>query len=163
MQTIVKPLESAGHDGITLVSGNSAVRRCFLILAAYIGDYPEQILVSLVKTGTCPICPPPQNNISNWDSILEPCDAQKITEAVNAIDKGAMAFTKACAEAGIKPVQCIFWKNLPYINIYCSITPDILHQLYQGLLKHLIRWIQAVCGDTEVDAWCCCLPLNHHI
>ena len=84
-------------------------------------------------------------------------------EALNAIDKGAAEFTKACANAGIKPVQCIFWKNLPYIDIYCSITPDILHQLYQGVLKHLIGWIWAVCGDAEVDARCCCLPPNHHI
>ncbi|KAF8810553.1 hypothetical protein BYT27DRAFT_7016097, partial [Phlegmacium glaucopus] len=130
MQTIVKPLESAGRDGIMLVSGDGATRRCFPILAAYVGDYPEQILVSLVKTGTCPICPALRNDIGNWDSVLEPRDAQKITEALNAIDKGAAEFTKACANAGIKPVQCVFWKNLPYVDIYRSITPDILHQLF---------------------------------
>ena len=163
MQTIVKPLERAGRDGIILVSGDGAARRCFPILAAYVGDYPEQILVSLVKTGTCPICPAPRNDIGNWDSILEPRDAQKITEALNAIDKGATEFTKACANAGIKPVQCIFWKNLPYVDIYRSITPDILHQLYQGLLKHLIGWIRAICGDAEIDARCRRLPPNHHI
>jgi len=108
MQMIIKPLERAGHDGIILVSGDGAVRRCFPILAAYIGDYPEQILVLLVKTGTCPICPAPQNEIGNWESILEPRNAQKITEALNAIDKGAAEFTKVCADAGIKPVQCVF-------------------------------------------------------
>ena len=163
MQSILKPLESAGRDGIILVSGDGAARRCFPILAAYIGDYPEQILVSLVKTGTCPICPALRNDIGNWDSILEPRDTQKVTEALNAIDKGAAEFTKSCANAGIKPVQCVFWKNLPYVNIYRSITPDILHQLYQGLLKHLIGWIRAVCGDAEVDARCRRLPPNHHI
>ncbi|KAF8801229.1 hypothetical protein BYT27DRAFT_7262263 [Phlegmacium glaucopus] len=84
-------------------------------------------------------------------------------EALNAINKGAAKFTKVCANAGIKPVQCVLWKNLPYVNIYHSITPDILHQLYQGLPKHLIGWIQAVCGDAEVDAWCHHLPPNHHI
>ena len=84
-------------------------------------------------------------------------------EALNAIDKGAAEFTKACANAGIKPVQCIFWKNLPYVDIYRSITPNILYQLYQGVLKHLIGWIRAVCGDAEVDAQCRRLPPNHHI
>jgi len=59
--------------------------------------------------------------------------------------------------------SAFFWKNLPYVDIYHSITPDILHQLYQGLLKHLIGWIQAICGDAEIDARCCCLPPNHHI
>ncbi|EDR06040.1 uncharacterized protein LACBIDRAFT_329283 [Laccaria bicolor S238N-H82] len=117
MQTIVKPLERAGHDGIILISGDGAARRCFPILAAYVGDYPEQVLVSLVKTGTCPICPAPRDEIGDWDSILEPRDAQNVIEALNAIDKGATEFMKACADAGIKPVQCVFWKNLPYIDI----------------------------------------------
>ncbi|KIJ89870.1 hypothetical protein K443DRAFT_117413 [Laccaria amethystina LaAM-08-1] len=126
MQTIIKPLERAGRDGIILISGDGAARRCFPILAAYVGDYPEQVLVTLVKTGTCPICPAPRDEIGDWESILEPRDAQKITEALNAVDKGATEFMKACANA----VQCVFWKNLPYVNIYRSITPDILHQLF---------------------------------
>ena len=163
MQTIIKPLEHAGHDGIVLISGDGAARRCFPILAAYVGDYLEQVLASLVKTGTCPICPAPRDEIGEWESILEPRDTQKILEALDAINKGATEFTKACANAGIKPVQCVFWKNLPYVDIYHSITPDILHQLYQGLLKHLIGWIQAVCGDAEIDAQCRRLPPNHHI
>ena len=163
MQVVVKPLENAGRHGILLVSGDGSVRRCFPILAAYVGDYPEQVLVSLVKTGNCPICPAPRDDIGEWESNLEPHDTQKIIDALNAIDKGAAEFTKACADAGIKPVQCVFWKNLPFVDIYRLITPDILHQLYQGLLKHLIAWIRAACGDAEIDARCCRFPPNHHI
>jgi len=163
MQYIVKPMESAGRDGILLVSGDGAVRRCFPILAAYVGDYPEQMLVALVKNGNCPICPAPRENIGDWESKLEPRDTQKIIEALNSVDRGATEFSKACAEAGIKPVQCVFWKNLPFVDIYRSITPDILHQLYQGILKHLISWIRAACGDAEIDARCRRLPPNHHI
>ncbi|KAF8815656.1 hypothetical protein BYT27DRAFT_7224873 [Phlegmacium glaucopus] len=150
MQVVVKPLESAGRNGIILISGDGAVRRCFPILTTYVGDYPEQVLVSLVKTGNCPICPAPRDNIDDWETL-------------NAIDKGAAEFTKACANAGIKPVQCVFWKNLPFVDIYRSITPNILHQLYQGLLKHLIAWIRATCGDAEIDARCRRFPPNHHI
>ena len=145
------------------MSGDNSVRKIFPILATYVGDYPEQVMVSLVKTGNCPICPALCNKIDNWESNLKPHDTHKIIEMFNTIDKGAAEFTKACADAGIKPVQCMFWKNLPFVSIYHSITPDILHQLYQGLLKHLILWIQAVCGDAEIDAWCCCLLPNHHI
>ena len=163
MQTMVKPLEHAGHEGIILVSGDGAVRRCFPILAAYVGDYLEQILVSLVKTGMCPICPAPRDEIGNWESILEPHNTQKIIDALNTIDKGATEFTKACANVEIQPVQCVFWKNLPYVDIYHSTTPNILHQLYQGLLKNVIGWVWAVCGDAEIDAQCHHLPPNHHI
>lgn len=163
MQYILKPLERAGRHGIALTSGDGATRLCFPILAAYVGDYPEQILVGLVKNGECPICPAPRLEIEDWDSVLEPRNTEEIIEALNSIEKGASEFAKACADAGIKPVQCVFWKNLPYVDIYRSITPDILHQLYQGLLKHLISWIRAICGDAKIDARCRRLPPNHHI
>ena len=156
-------MESARHDRILLVSGDGAVGRCFPILVAYVGDYPEQTLVMLVKTSNCPICPAPCENIGDWESKLEPCDTQKIIDVLNSVDRGATKFSKACAKARIKPIQCVFWKNLPFINIYHSITPDILHQLYQGILKHLISWIWAACGDAEIDAKCHHLPPNHHI
>ncbi|PPQ81967.1 hypothetical protein CVT26_004198 [Gymnopilus dilepis] len=152
------------HENITIVSiiissdktqltqfRDGALRRCYSILAAYVGDYPEQILVGLVKNGRCPICPAPPDKLQDLDSILEPLSMESILQALNTIDEGAAEFVKACSEAGIKPVQCVFWKNLPFVYIYHSITPDILHQLYQGLLKHLILWIRAICGDAEID------------
>ena len=114
MQVIVKPLESAGCHGIILVSGDDSVRKCFPILATYVGDYLEKVMVSLVKTGNCPICPALHDEIDKWKSNIEPHDTHKIIEVLNAIDKGAAEFTKACADAEIKPVQCVFWKNLPF-------------------------------------------------
>ena len=59
--------------------------------------------------------------------------------------------------------SAFFWKNLPFVDIYRSIMPDILHQLYQGLLKHLIVWIRAAVGDAKIDARCHRFPPNHHI
>ena len=70
MQSILKPLEKARREGIELVNGDGTVRRCYPILAAYVGDYPEQVLVSIVKSGNCPICPAPRDDIGNWDDIL---------------------------------------------------------------------------------------------
>jgi Plavaka transposase len=110
MQYIVKPLERARKDGIILTSGDGATRQCFPILAAYVGDYYEQILVGLIIKGECPICPAPCDKIGNRESVmvLEPRNTDKVIAALNFIDKGASEFTKACASAGIKPVQCIF-------------------------------------------------------
>ncbi|KAJ7310826.1 hypothetical protein DFH08DRAFT_918220 [Mycena albidolilacea] len=53
--------------------------------------------------------------------------------------------------------------SLPYTNIFRSISPDILHQLYQGIIKHLIVWLIECCGEAEIDARCRRLPLNHNI
>ena len=144
--------QTFGRDGINLINGDGAVRWCYPILAAYVGDYPEQLLVSIVKFGNCPICPAPCEDMEDWDNILEPHNTGGIITALNSVTQGATKFTKACADEGIKPVQCVFWRDLPFINIYSSIMPNILHQLFQGILKHLILWICMACGDAEVDA-----------
>lgn len=44
-----------------------------------------------------------------------------------------------------------FWKDFPYTNIHRAITPDVLHQLYQGVLKHLVEWCQAILGAKVLD------------
>ncbi|EGO02616.1 hypothetical protein SERLA73DRAFT_47378, partial [Serpula lacrymans var. lacrymans S7.3] len=31
-----------------------------------------------------------------------------------------------------------FWTGFPHCNIHIAITPDILHQLYQGVFKHMV-------------------------
>src|SRR6266545_5096774 len=62
-----------------------------------------------------------------------------------------------------KPVIEPFWINLPYSHIFRSIMPDVLHQLYQGVLKHLIGWITTAIGAAEVDARCHRMPPNHNI
>ncbi|PPQ77052.1 hypothetical protein CVT24_009600 [Panaeolus cyanescens] len=163
MHQILQPLESAGCDGIVLTSGDGLTRRCYPILAAYPGDYPEQTLVALVKNGQCPVCPADRNEIGEWDSKQSPRSTKNVIRALRKSRKGAREFTKACKEHGVKPVQSVFWKDLPHVDIYRAITPDLLHQLYQGVFKHLISWIREACGDAEIDARCRRLPPNHHI
>jgi hypothetical protein len=56
---------------------------------------------------------------------------------LDSFDNNPGDFLKTCKEAGIKPVVDPFSKEVPYANVYRSITPDILHQLYQGVLKQV--------------------------
>lgn len=184
MSRIVEPLEVAGVDGIAVVSGDGIVRRGHPVLAVYVGDYPEQVLVTLVKTGTCPSCPVAHDDLGTDAEMPELEDMEDddedegdggggngggfrdlaaILEALDTLDEGPTIFKRACEDAGVKPIQRPFWQNLPYANIYRSITPDILHQLYQGVLKHLLAWLRTICGDAEIDARCRRLPPNHNI
>ncbi|KDR76056.1 hypothetical protein GALMADRAFT_225772 [Galerina marginata CBS 339.88] len=52
-----------------------------------------------------------------------------------------------------------FWKDFPLCDIHKAITPDVLHQLYQGVLKHLIGWCQELVPTRgELDARLRALP-----
>ncbi|KAJ3575317.1 hypothetical protein NP233_g1175 [Leucocoprinus birnbaumii] len=163
MKFIVQPLEKAGREGVCMVSGDGLARWCFPILAMYIGDYPEQVLVTLVKTGECPVCPAQREGIGNFSSIQAPHSAEPILDALGKFRDRAQSFVKACADAGIKPVPSLFWKDLPHVDIYSSITPDNLHQLYQGVIKHVLSWIREACGSAKIDTRCRRLPMSHSV
>jgi hypothetical protein len=45
-----------------------------------------------------------------------------------------------------------FWENWYLSDIHLAMTPDILHQLYQGVVEHLIGWLQKLIGDAKLDA-----------
>ncbi|KAJ7112165.1 hypothetical protein C8R44DRAFT_833162 [Mycena epipterygia] len=69
----------------------------------------------------------------------------------------------ASADTSIKPAYHPFWEGLPYTNIFRFISPDILHQLYQGIIKNLIAWTKSCCGEDKIEARCQHLTPKHNI
>lgn len=163
MGFLLKPLKTLGISGVLMKSGDRAIRNCHPILAAFVDDYPEQVLVTCMKTGDCPICPVRQSKLGDPDTVGEPCELKPILDALDMITEGPTQFTRSCQKAGIKPIQHPFWECLPFLNIFWSITPDILHQLYQENIKHIVAWLKQAYGEAEIDACCCWLPPNHNI
>ncbi|EGO30199.1 hypothetical protein SERLADRAFT_344456, partial [Serpula lacrymans var. lacrymans S7.9] len=50
-----------------------------------------------------------------------------------------------------------FWLNFPHCDIHLSISPDILHQLYQGVFKHM-DWCKDLMDLKELDQCISSLP-----
>ncbi|KAJ7603583.1 hypothetical protein FB45DRAFT_1087710 [Roridomyces roridus] len=162
MAHILEPLKTAGVTGLPMTSGDGLTRRGHPIYATFVGDYPEQLLVTCTKTGECPTCDVPREELGA-DENHPLRNLEKILEALESLDQGPTIYKRACEEAGIKPIFHPFWEGLPYTNIFRAISPDVLHQLYQGIVKHLIAWLTEVVGEAEIDARCRRLPPNHHI
>ena len=160
---ILSPLIPLAETGIEMTAGDGVTRRTVPLLTCFIGDYPEQVLVAGCKTGECPKCDIKWNQIGNLQTEAPYRDLGKVLDALSTLDENPDGYPAACAAAGIKPIVRPFWQNLPYADIYFSITPDILHQLYQGVMKHLVSWVIAAFGEKEIDARCRCLPPNHNI
>ncbi|KAF9502071.1 hypothetical protein BDN71DRAFT_1378620 [Pleurotus eryngii] len=162
---ILAPLRSAGLDGIFLTSGDGCIRHSYPLLASFIGDYPEQILVTATKSG-CPTCPVKPNELGTYardDPSPWLKNLDEILKAIDSFNSDPGGFLQACKEVGLKPIVDPFWKDLPYAHIYRSISPDILHQLLQGVVKHIISWVTEACGAAEIDARCRCMPPNHNV
>ncbi|KAF9789139.1 hypothetical protein BJ322DRAFT_1017868 [Thelephora terrestris] len=165
MSRILAPLKQLAETGpIEMSTGDGVVRRTFPIFACFVGDYPEQVLASGCKTGDCPKCPTRQPELGEFkEDDDEYRDLAEILEALDTFETDPAGYSAACSEAGIKPIVHPFWQDLPYSDIYLGITPDVLHQLYQGVMKHLMLWVTTAFGEKELDARCKFLPPNHNI
>jgi hypothetical protein len=160
---IMQPLRKAGSEGIHMARGDGVIHDTRPIHAAEVGDYQEQVLIAGIKSGLCPTCPIPLEEIGQGKTEYDIRDLNEILKALSQADGHPTTFTKACLDAGIKPIYHPFWEDLPFSCIFHSFTPDILHQLYQGVIRHLISWLKDCCGKDEVDARCRRLPPNHGI
>ena len=160
---ILYPLENAGKTGIEMTSGDGITRRTLPLFACFVGDYPEQVLVSGCKTGECPKCDIDRNKLGDLDTPSSYRDLQKVLDALSTFDDDPAGYSATCASAGIKPIVHPFWESLPYSDVYLSLTPDILHQLHQGVMKHLIAWVTEAFDEEDLDARCRCLPPNFNI
>jgi len=155
MRIVLEPLIDAGINGIEMISSDGAVRRVHPILTCYVADYPEQCLVTCTKYGTCPKCKASSKQLE--DPLPTEKRTQQWTEAIiNEGKKQAngnpQKLHKYCMSFDVAGnVYRPFWEGFPLCDIHSSITPDVLHQLYQGVFKHLVTWCQNILTPQELD------------
>ena len=140
MDLILSPIMAYGETGVAMMSGDGIWHQYHPIYAVFIGDYLEQVLVTCTYNNQCPKCLVPYDELGSY-STFPPHDYDEVRDAYLLSDGDAHAFHLACREAGQKPIYHPFWEKLPLTNVFVSITPDILHQLLQGMFKHLVGWL----------------------
>ncbi|KAH9049439.1 hypothetical protein EDB84DRAFT_1666988 [Lactarius hengduanensis] len=162
MEKVLGPINAYGETGIAMLSGDGTWRRCHPIFATFVGDYPEQGLVTCTRYGRCPKCLVPADQLGVYTNFPARNHVDVVDTYMSA-SEDIRRFRAVCREAGLKPVFRPFWNAFPLVDIFLSITPDVLHQLLQGVVKHVKAWLIAIFGTAEIDARCRSLPPNHHI
>lgn len=162
MAEVLSPLKQAGLHGAVMTGGNGEQRMVHPIISSYVADYPEQCLVACAKYGTCPKCRVKATQLQ--DKVLH-CKprSQRWTEKIirNArlgTKSPNAAYTRAMEDDVAGGSYDPFWKDFPYCDIHNAIAPDVLHQLFQGIIKHLIAWIQFLMTEDEFDSRLQSLP-----
>lgn len=154
MRIILDPLIKAGREGVEITGGDGQVRRVHPILAAYVADYPEQCLVTCSKYGTCPRCQVTESELQD----RHPASPRIQRETVKALKKAKASATSMSHYQQLCRIELIsggitrpFWEGFPFCDIHLSMTPDILHQLYHGIVKYLTLWCTSLIDNRELD------------
>ncbi|KAF8631684.1 hypothetical protein AX17_005039, partial [Amanita inopinata Kibby_2008] len=87
MSQILKPLRKAGREGMPMTSGDGILRRVHPIVAVYACDYPEQLLVTCIKTGECPKCLVTNKELGDPKVGLAFRDLEKILNVLSLADE----------------------------------------------------------------------------
>jgi hypothetical protein len=162
MREVLGPISSYGETGLEMMSGDGVWRRCHPIFAVFVGDYPEQALVTCTYYGRCAKCTVPPDQLGE-PHAFSPRVQSHLLDAYGLADSDVRAFHLACRDAGMKPIYRPFWETLPLADIFLSVTPDILHQMHQGMVKHIISWIIGIFGAAVIDTRCRSVPPNHNV
>lgn len=88
-------------------------------------------------SGQCPKCQVPADQLGKHETF-QSHEQATVIDVYRLADGNVHTFHRTCCEAGLKPIFCLFWERLPLANIFLSIIPDILHQLLQGMVKHVV-------------------------
>lgn len=158
IKIVLKDFEEAGNTGgWVLKCGDGHYRQCIPGLASYPADYPEQC-VNTCCNG-CPKCDIPEDQLGE-NKKGNPRTPQ---DTINHIrTRLAMDSTKACndylAAHGVKPINHPWWLGVKHCNIHLATTPDMLHQIWQGVIKRLTDWLISILGRREFDLRAKVLP-----
>ncbi|KAI9570728.1 hypothetical protein HD554DRAFT_2203745 [Boletus coccyginus] len=133
--------EPSWHSAVLLgylpmICVDAWIRRVFPILAAYIGNHPEQCLIACCIKNHC-------------------------SKNLHSTTKHKLNKHFTCKPlASLQPVFPSFWADFPHTDIFICISSNILHQLHQGLFKdYLKKWCAAIAGLDDFDAWFRAMPI----
>ncbi|KAG8712846.1 hypothetical protein FRC09_019402 [Ceratobasidium sp. 395] len=148
MKIIFEPLEEAGRTGVEMWCADGYLRRVYPMLAAFVGDWPEQCDMACVVRSGCPKCLKRKRRRGDE----RPAGPRTRLSTVEAIGHYLRTGRRGALD-GLKLKPCWpWWSNLPGAEFAECITPDLLHQLHKGLFKgHAMRWAQRTVGKKKID------------
>ncbi|KIL57999.1 hypothetical protein M378DRAFT_87088 [Amanita muscaria Koide BX008] len=135
LKRILTSLRPVMEDFIVLQCADGHYRRVIFGLGPYIGDYPEQVLVSCIVQGWCSRCTAKSKDLDG----LRGRRSHEHTGTLRLLCPTNTLWSDYGIINGITP----FTAHFPRADIHELISPDILHQLVKGVFKdHLVSWVE---------------------
>jgi len=112
-------------------------RQCYLLLVAWVGDYPEQVMIAQVSYGSCPMHEIPKGVPMGHSTCRAHDNSRDQYVCSELLDKTNIDVLNTLH---VHPICNQFWQ-FPPCSVYQLWQPDELHQLLLGLVKDLLHWL----------------------
>ncbi|KAF7776576.1 hypothetical protein Agabi119p4_4969 [Agaricus bisporus var. burnettii] len=138
LSAVFQSIQPAMTSPVVRQCPDSHFRRVIYDFAAFIGDYPEQVVLAGIVQGWCAKCTALPDNL---DAVPHALSRER-----NHTDFLVHAFhddtVKLWDEYGIDHKIVPFTSDFPRADIYAMLSPDLLHQVIKGSFKdHLVTWV----------------------
>jgi hypothetical protein len=157
METLFQELHEASAHGVETLCADGRYRRAYPIIAGVVLDNEDQVLDAGIISSGCPKCKTTYQNRGSGQLAPPRTNHETLCATHAALEDGDRRAADALHLQPIWP----WWANLPYYDFAGSLMPDILHQLHQGMLKHLLKWTYKAAGKTGpamVDRYFVAMP-----
>ena len=146
--TVLSPLRNLDITGPGLKwdCADGFQRQCYPLLAAWVGDYPEQVMVAQVSYGSCPMCEIPQGALMGHSTCRALDNSRDQNIYPELLDKPNIDVLHTLH---VHPIRNQFWQ-FPLCNAYQLWQPDELHQLLLDLVKDLLHWLLKYLKERNV-------------
>lgn len=153
------PFEQAGRVGVQVVDGRGDMRHCFPLLAAYLGDYPEQVLVNIAPYDASPVTTATRNETGaakrfperTYEVIMAALRGLREEFGEEETAESTVAYHARASALGLSAVREPFWENLPHVQPNKMMTPDILHNAHGFFRHHVVQWVFNLVDKADFD------------
>lgn len=132
---VLSPItDGSGQEGFEMFCADESIRLCFPVICAWLADHMENANLHCININRCPTCtarPDELGLIS--DEKLPPREHMVYAQALQYGDKDVLI------QDGVKAINNALW----HVDVEPRdlVRGDLLHNIYLGVLKHLMDWI----------------------
>ena len=150
-------------DGLTCAMANRHImvephrfwHNCFMPLATWTGDLPEQLMIACVAKNASPVMEVTHKLFG--DASCHPSrTGEHILECIDNIAHmvdpwNLVRFQKQAKAIQLSSIYLLCWRNWLHAEPSIFLIPEILHFCHKLFFDHVLKWCKEVVGE-ELDA-----------
>ena len=126
------------------------IRHCVPIISNMLVDYEEVTCISGIKRNRqCGKCQVAYSELEQIQKSFPARTHEQMQQQIEKQGKSSLPEDEARIEFDwVHPIECFAW-DLPFVDIYDSISIDMLHQLQKGVFRDLVSMTIHLIGDLK--------------